>query len=99
LFVNSLEFLGLKRKLLSNTFGREHRHKVLPQELNLKPLLNSVLALGKKGNLISDSLLEWLDESHSVPLVKSHDGFFELLLDVSDVSAEDSWLLTVSKLA
>jgi hypothetical protein len=71
----------------------------LPQELDLKPLLNSVLAFGKETDLVNDSLLEWLDESHGVPLIESHDRFFKLLLDVSDVSSENSWFFTVCKFA
>jgi hypothetical protein len=65
--------------------------------LDLEPLLDCVLALSKKSDLISDSLLEWLDESHGVPLIESHDRFLEFLLNLDDVSSENCWFVRMGK--
>jgi len=67
--------------------------------LDLEPLLNGVLALSEESDLVQDSLLEGLDESHGVPLIERHDRLFKLLLDFNDVSSENSWLVVVGKFA
>jgi hypothetical protein len=67
--------------------------------LDLEPLLNGVLALSEESDLVQDSLLERLDESHGVPLIELHDRLFKLLLNFNDVCSENSWQFFVSKFA
>lgn len=88
LLIDTLELFGLSWHLFGDITGGEDRNKVSPEGLDLKPLLDNISDIRKKGNLLSDDGLEWSDVSHGIHLIESHDVLFKLLLNILDVTTK-----------